>query len=367
MEQQSQSLRVGVVGLGWAGETHVQSYLQVPNVEVVALAGLEADRLASLGATYKVPHMYEDYRELVVRDDLDAISVCAPNYLHAPIAIAALKSGKHVLCEKPLARTGAEAEEIVQAAVEAQRVLQVAFNHRHRGDIQVLKHYIETGGLGRLYHIKASWMRRSGIPTVGSWFTSKQMAGGGPLIDLGVHVLDLALYLLDEPQVAGVSAAAYAELGPRGRGARRTGSTKMVVGSVFEVEDLATAFMRLADGGTLLLEASWAVYGSAGNDFGVTLFGTEGGAEIKVKNYNWEDTLRIYTDVAGVPADVHPRLAPPEGHLAVVRNFVEAIRSGDWSAHVGREGLHRTRIIDACYTSAVEGREVVLDDAAKEL
>jgi predicted dehydrogenase len=366
MEQRRQPLRVGVVGLGWAGETHVQSYLQVPDVEVVALAGLEGNRLSSLGAIYNVPHLYEDYHELVARDDLDAISVCVPNYLHAPIAIAALKSGKHVLCEKPLARTGAEAEEIVQAAVDARRVLQVAFNHRYRSDVQVLKQYLETSGLGQVYHVKASWMRRNGIPTVGSWFTNKEMAGGGPLIDLGVHVLDLALYLLDEPQVMTVSAATYAELGPRGRGGRRTGSVKMMVGSGFEVEDLATAFLRLANGATLLLEASWAIYGSAGDDFGVTLFGTEGGAEIKVKNYSWEDTLRIYTDVAGMPAEVHPRLTQGEGHLAVVRNFVEAIRSGDWSAHIGREGLRRTRIIDACYTSALEGREVVLDDAAKE-
>lgn len=357
--QQNQPLRVGVVGLGYAGETHTKSYLQIPNVEVVALAGLETERLAQLGATYNIPNLYPDYQSLVARDDLDVVSVCVPNYLHAPITIAALESGKHVLCEKPLARSSDEAEAMVQAAIKANRVLEVAFNHRERGDVQVLKRYIDTGKLGRIYHAKASWMRRRGIPGIGSWFTSKEMAGGGPLIDLGVHVLDLALFLLGEPNVVSVSAATYAEIGPQGRGGA-AGSDKMVVGSAYEVEDLATAFVRLGQGTTLLLEASWATHGSAGDDFGVTLYGSEGGAEIRVKNYNWEDTLRIYTDVADAPAEVHPRVTRGEGHQAVVRQFVDIIRSGDWSTHIGSQGLTRTRIIDACYTSALQGREVVL-------
>ena len=357
-------LRVGVVGLGYAGEQHTKGFTQLPNVKVVALAGLEEDRLRQLAQKYDVPDRHRDYQELVSRDDLDIVSVCVPNYLHAPVTIAALERGKHVLCEKPLARTSAEAQSMVEAAKKANRVLQVAFNHRARGDVQVLKRYLDSGKLGDLYHVKASWMRRSGIPGIGSWFTNKEMAGGGPLIDLGVHVLDLALFLLGEPKVATVSAATYAKLGPQGRGGY-TGSDKMMTGSSYEVEDLATAFIRLSDGSTLLLEASWAVYGSAGDDFGVSLYGTEGGAEIKVENYNWQDTLRIFTDVAGVSAEVHPQLYQGEGHMEVVRNFITAVRGGDWAQHAGAEGLYRTRIIDACYASAVQGREVVLSDDAQ--
>ena len=349
-------LRVGVVGLGWPGTTHLTAYGALPGVEVVALAGLEADRLAALGAEHRVPHLYREWEGLVARDDLDIVSVCVPNFLHAPIAIAALEGGRHVLCEKPLARTGAEAETMVRAARAAERVLWTAFNHRARGDVQVLKQHMEGGGLGQVYHAKASWMRRKGIPTLGSWFTSRDLAGGGPLIDLGVHVLDLALHLLDEPVVETVSAATYAEQGPRGRG---VGTMVKTGGSgAFEVEDLATAFLRLSDGATLALEASWAVYGGAGDDFGVTFYGTEGGAEIAVKNYSWEDTLRLYTDVGGVPAEVRPRVVRGEGHLKVVRDFVAAIRRGNWSAYDGSEGLARTRVIDACYASAREGREV---------
>src|SRR5689334_6804397 len=202
-------IRVGVIGLGFGGESALKSFRQLPDVEIVALAGLEEDRLAYLGKTYEVPHLYREYQDLLARDDLDAVSIGVPNHLHAPIAIAALQRGLHVLCEKPLARSAEEAETIVQAAVEANRVLQVVFNHRERGDVQTLKHYIDEGKLGRIYYAKAYWMRRNGIPGAGSWFVSKAKSGGGPLIDLGVHVLDMALYLLGEPEVVTVSASTY--------------------------------------------------------------------------------------------------------------------------------------------------------------
>jgi predicted dehydrogenase len=356
----TQTLRVGVVGLGWAGETHIKSYLQIPNVEVVAIADPYEPKLKQISATYGIKDTYTNYQDLVSRDDIDVVSVATPNQLHAPVSIAALNAGKHVLCEKPLARSYAEGQGMVEAAKKSGRILKVAFNHRERGDVQILKSYIDSGQLGRIYHAKATWMRRSGIPGVGGWFTSKEMAGGGPLIDLGVHVLDMALYLLGEPKVASISAATYAELGPRGRG--NWGDYKLVGAGGYEVEDLATAFIRMVDGSTLLLEASWAVYGKSADDFGVTLFGTEGGAEIDVKNYVWENTLRIFTDVSGVPAEVQPRVKKGEGHLAVVRQFIQDIRSGDWSYN-GEQGLYRTRIIDACYTSAIERREVVLETA----
>jgi predicted dehydrogenase len=355
---QSQPLRVGIIGMGGIGETHLKAYRQLQGVEVVALADPAEARLNLMASTYGVADKYTDYHDLLARTDIDAVSVGTPNSLHAPVTIAALESGKHVLCEKPLARSGGEGEGMVQAAVSAGRVLQVCFNHRQRGDVQVLKNYIDTGALGRVYHAKAFWMRRSGIPGMGGWFTSREMAGGGPLIDLGVHILDMALYLLGEPEVISVSAATYAELGPRGRGGW---VEKTLVGDGgYEVEDLATAFVRLGDGATLLLEASWAVYGKKADDFGVTLYGTDGGADIDVKNYGWEDTLTIYTDTGGVPAELRPRVRRGEGHIAVVRNFVEAINGGDWSSHTGREGLRRAQIIDACYQSALEGREVSL-------
>ncbi|WP_115849177.1 Gfo/Idh/MocA family protein [Thermasporomyces composti] len=357
----SRPLRVGIVGLGFAGNAALQGFLALPDVEVVALAGLEKDRLAELGKQHSIPGLYEHWEDMLEREDLDAVSVATPTQLHAPIAIAALQSGCHVLCEKPLARTGDEAQSIVDAAVNANRVLKVVFNHRQRGDVTLLKRHIDSGALGRIYYAKAHWLRRNGIPGLGSWFTNREMAGGGPLIDLGVHVLDMALHLLGEPRVLSVSASTFAELGPRGLGGASY-SAKQVVGSAYEVEDLATAFLRLENGSVLTLETSWATYRDPSDHFGVTLFGTDGGAEIAVKNYQNEDTLRIYTDVAGEPAVVRPVVPRSGGHAAVVRDFVAAIRGGDWSSHVGRDGLARARIIDACYESALKGTEVAVVD-----
>jgi predicted dehydrogenase len=353
-------IRVGVIGVGFAGQATLKQFSDLPEVQVVGVADQDEARAASVAATYGIAG-YGRNEDLLARDDLDAVGVAVPNRFHAPVALAALERGLHVLCEKPLARTGAEAEVLVEAARRQNRVLQVIFNHRERGDVQVLRQCVEDGMLGSVYYAKAYWMRRRGIP--GRWFVRKDLAGGGPLIDLGVHVLDMALHVLGEPEALSVSATTYAELGSRGRGFWTP--QQSTVDGGFEVEDLATAFLRLRGGGTLLLEVSWASHGSYQDDYGLTLYGTEGGAEIRVRNYGTQDTLRIYTDVAGQPSEIRPELPESTRRGAVVRQFVDRILSGDWS-HDGSDGLRRARIIDACYASAAEGREVPVADPVAE-
>ncbi|MCY7413102.1 MAG: Gfo/Idh/MocA family oxidoreductase, partial [Salinibacterium sp.] len=215
-------LRVGVVGLGM-GSVHVAAFVDVPDVEVVALAGKELQRRAELGAQYNITNLFEHWEDLVALEELDVVSIAAPNLLHHPIAIAALAAGKHVFCEKPLALNTAQAREMVESAIAHDRVLEVAFNHRQRADVQFARSYIETEGIGRVYHSRASWKRRSGIPGLHSWFTSPAMAGGGALIDLGPHVLDSLLFLLGEPRVVSVSAVTHGELGRAGFGAMDRG------------------------------------------------------------------------------------------------------------------------------------------------
>lgn len=358
---QSNKLRVGVVGLGWAGETHLRCYKQLPQVEVVALTDPRDTHLAKVGDAHGIENLYLDYHDMLARDDLDIVSVATPNYLHAPVSIAALERGLHVLCEKPLARTAAEAESMVEAARSAGRVLKTAFNHRERGAVTTLKRYIDAGEMGQIYHAKAFWQRRNGIPGMGGWFTTMELAGGGPLIDLGVHVLDMALYLMGEPRIVSVSGAIYAELGKRGKGGR-AGDTKVSGTGSYDVEDLALAFIRLEDGKTLQLEAAWAMYRENNDTFGVALFGTDGGAQIKFVNYDHHNSLAIYADVAGAPADIYPVVEPGDMHMGTIRDFVHVIESGDWSGHIGLEGLRRARIIDACYQSAREGREIAIKD-----
>lgn len=350
------ALRVGVIGLGFAGQAAMEGFAALPGVSLEAVAGLEKDRLEELGERFGIPRRYERWQDLIT-SGLDAVSIATPTHLHAPIAVAALEAGLHVLCEKPLARSVAEGAAMVAAAEEAGRVLKVVFNHRERGDVAVLKKQIDAGQLGRIYYAKAHWMRRNGIPGLGGWFTSREMAGGGPLIDLGVHILDLALYLLGEPLVETASASTFAELGPRGLGGSAYGVAQPL-GSEFEVEDLATAYLRLEGGGALHLETSWATFRAPGDNFGIELYGTEGGARIEVQDYRHGDTLRIFTDVGGVPAEVRPAVGKGEGHRAVVREFVEIVSSGNWAEHNGAAGLRRTKVIEACYRSALKHREV---------
>jgi len=355
-------LRVGVIGCG-AGVFHLEGYAQEPRVRVVALAGLDTDRCLSLSKRFEIPGIYSDYRELLAQQDIDAVSIAVPNSLHMPVAIAAFESGKHVLIEKPLARYQAEAQLMVDSAKKHNKILAVAFQRRTRHDVEIVRDEIAAGNFGRVYYAKAFWMRRSGIPGLGSWFTSKEAAGGGPLIDLGVHVLDMALYVLGNPKVTSVSAATYAEIGTQGRGnwvGRRQSFAPDGPGT-YEVEDLATAFLRFEDGGTLLLEASWASFTEMGDDFGIQVYGSNGGARIFSKNYAHVDTLEVFRNVGDTTTDSKPRLVERPGHAQIIHAFVDGILDGKAVSPNGEEGLDRVRLIDAIYSSAELGREIAVD------
>ena len=359
-----QALRVGVVGLGWAGQQHLAAYDAHPDTTVAALAGLEDRPRAKLAARYGIEHAVAEWKDLLAVEGLDAVSVCVPTFLHAPIAIAALKRGIHVLSEKPIALDGAEAQRMVRAARKADRVLDVAFNHRQRGDIQKLKALIDEGRLGRPYYAKAWWLRRTGIPTMGSWFTRAELAGGGPLVDIGIHVLDYSLFLLGNPEVVAVSASTYDLLATAGFGSNpEAGKSGAADGAAphFDVEDLASVFLRLADGGTLLVEASWAAHRRDGDEFGITLYGTGGGAELIVDRYAPKGDLQVFGDEGGEAVATTVPVKRGRAHKAVVEQFVDKIHAGDWRRHDGSGAAALARIIDASYLSAAEQREVRLD------
>jgi len=354
-------IRAGVVGIGWAGQQHMAAYHEAPGVELVAIAGKEEDVRAELAEQYGIADTYADWEAMIARGDLDVVSVAVPTFLHAPIAIGALKAGAHVLSEKPIARTGAEGQTMVDAAREAGRILEVVFNHRRRGDIEAIRSAVEDGTLGRPYHARAMWLRRAGIPALGSWFTNAQASGGGPLVDLGVHVLDWTLHIMGEPRVTAVSAVTHAELGPRGLGGS-TG-TKSGTGSAYEVEDLATVLLRLEGGGSIVLETSWATHRSTPDQFGITLYGTDGGADLNVVDYAPSGELTLYTGDGETAQDTVIEAPAGRGHGAVVERFLEHVRDPQsWSEHDGTVGLRRARIVDAAYASAAAGREIALGE-----
>ena len=222
--------------------------------------------------------------------ELDAVSVCTPNFLHAELALASMAAGKHVLCEKPMANTLENAQQIAKAAKEVSTIFMMGMNNRFRGDTTVLKALIEAGELGDIYYAKCGWVRRAGIPGLGGWFTTKSMSGGGPLIDLGVHMLDMTMYLMGNPAPVSVSGSTYAHFGPRGLGSSNYGykpdpSTPLK----YDVEDLATGLIKFDNGATLFVEASWASHIAHEKNYSI-LMGTEGGAQL--------DPFQVFKDMA---------------------------------------------------------------------
>ncbi|MFX4272979.1 Gfo/Idh/MocA family protein [Propionibacteriaceae bacterium Y1685] len=360
-------LRAGVVGLGWAGEQHMEGYLSAPEVELVAIAGMEADKLDVLGEKYGVAGRYADLDSMLADADLDVVSIATPTAMHAPMSIAALDHGVHVLTEKPMAEKAESARAMVEAARRNDRVLEVTFNKRRAAEITALAQLVADGVLGKVYYAKAGWVRRRGIPGLGSWFTQREMAGGGPLMDIGIHALDMALHVMGEPVPVKVSGATYAEFGPRGLGGSRgAGSNKWSAKPAggtesFEVEDLGTAFVRMDSGATLLLEASWAQWVEKDSLY-LSIYGTDGGAELHLPTALGQPSkLVVHTDVNDMPAVITPVLGPRGDHADCVRDFVLAVRGDNWDDHRGTVGLTRAEIIDACYTSAEQGAEITID------
>ena len=330
---------VGVIGLG-LGQAHLAGYLKNEKVEVVGLADLDAGLVERTATEHDVPHAVTDYRDLLALEP-DLASVCLPNFLHAPVTIDVLDAGVHVLCEKPMALNADQARDMVAASRRNGRYLMIALNNRFRTETQILKKLVEQDVLGDVYYAKTGWLRRSGIPGPGTWFTRKSQAGGGPLIDLGVHMIDLTRWLMGNPRPVSVAGATYARLSD-------------AVEGVFDVEDLAAAFIRFEGGITLVAETSWASHVPSEGSY-VKLMGTRGGAEITGND------LTVYTDLHGEQVDITPAYVPREWSdciAAEIAHFVDCIRTGRTPMSTGEQGVEIMQILDGIYESAEENRMV---------
>ncbi|MDP9370289.1 MAG: Gfo/Idh/MocA family oxidoreductase, partial [Chloroflexota bacterium] len=268
-------LRIGIVGVGWPGQRHIEGYQKHPDAQIVALSDVNIEAAEQVKAQYNVDgaRISGDYRDLLSDDDIDAVSICTPNFLHAPMAIDALDAGKHVLLEKPLAHTLADGERLAAKVAERpNQAFMIAFNNRYRPDSAVLKQEIEGGTLGRIYYAKTGWLRGAAEFTLRGWFTQRERSGGGPLIDLGVHMLDLTLWFMGNPRPVSVSGSVYSEFNQ---------FLREHTGTDVDVEDLATAFIKLDNGATVVLDVSWLSHIEQSNLVYAQLFGSKGGAKLE--------------------------------------------------------------------------------------
>lgn len=359
----AKGIKAAVIGAG-IGKFHIEGYQMHPKAELVALADINKEALEEVCCDYDIPEAYTDYKKMLKDPAIDCVSVCVPNALHAPVVIDCLKAGKHVLCEKPLARTAREGQRMVDAAKKARKKLMVQFNNRYRPEATLLKDYIESGDLGKVYFARCGWIRRNGIPGWGGWFTQKDMAGGGPLIDLAVHMLDLTMWLMGNPEPVTVLASTYSAFGPKMEALGPWGTPNKR--GKFDVEDMAVALLKFAGGQTIALEASWAsrckrewVYSTLmGDKAGASLervFGFDGDDDSSI------DTLEVFTQEHGVPVNrelvVEPD--PAMGRHNAVMHFVDClVDSNVKMISPATDGLRIMKILDAAYKSAESGKAV---------
>ena len=349
--------RVGVIGAGSIAQAHLTAYAGNPDVDLVAIADMNLERAQAVADKYGANRAYADPHDLLADPNVDGVSICTWNNSHATWAIAAIKAGKHVLVEKPISRTYAEALEIQQAAEASDRVVQVGFVRRHSPNCQVLKSFIDAGDLGDMYYAKASCIRRMGNP--GGWFADKELSGGGPLIDIGVHVLDLCWYLMGSPKATTVSGNTYNILGNR---ANITTAPRYKVAdydpSKNSVEDMANAVVRFDNGASLLLDASFSLHATK-DSIDVSVYGDKGGADL-------EPELKIATERHNSVINITPQIS--SGTLEFgkafsneIANFVDAGLGRAESVAPAWHGVEIVRILEAVYTSAAQGKEVTLD------
>jgi len=266
-------IKAGIVGCGFiANGKHLFSMSRRDDLEVVAFCDVEIDKARESAEKYGSAEalVCSDYRDLLARDDIDMVHVCTPNSTHAEITVAALEAGKHVMCEKPMAKTAAEARAMLEAANKTGKLLTVAYQNRFRDDSLFMKGLCEAGDLGEIYLGKAFATRRRGVPVWGV-FMDKEKQGGGPLIDLATHALDLTLWMMDNYEPATVLGSTFDKIGKMGSPANIMGAWDP---KEYEVEDSAFGLVKFANGATVMVEASWALNMIVSNEAMTMLCGT---------------------------------------------------------------------------------------------
>ncbi|WP_096438582.1 Gfo/Idh/MocA family protein [Alteribacter populi] len=350
------SINIGIIGTGSISQFHLDAYEANQNVKITAICDQNKKRANDIAQKYGAEYVFENYEDMLQLKELDAISICTWNNSHAKLSIASLKAGKHVLVEKPLCITVEEAEEIQHIAKETDRVVQVGVVRRFDPNTQMVKSFVDGEMFGDFYYAKASSLRRAGNP--GGWFADKEKSGGGPLIDIGVHVIDLCWYLMGKPKPVSISANTYYELGNRSNvkhvpfyKAADYDPTKN------NVEDMANSIIRFENGASLMLDVSFTLHATK-DETAVKLYGTKGGIELapelKIITEQHDTMLNI------LPQTVSPKLDVKKAFTNEINHFIECCQSGEEPISSLDDGVQMMRILNGIYESANRRQEITL-------
>lgn len=350
-------LRIGIIGSGGIAQgCHMRGYATMPDLcEMVAVCDVNPDTAKAAAEKYDVKGIYTDYKEMLAKEKLDAVSVATPNAYHKQPTIDALNAGIHVLCEKPLAMDAAEARVMCKAARDSGKILQVALQSRFSGAGVFMKSYIDNGNMGDIYYARAQALRRRGVPGWGV-FIDKEKQGGGPLIDIGVHILDFTLFLMGYPKPVVAMGKTWDSMGKNPELWNAWGDYDR---SKFTVEDFAVGMIKFDNGAVVVLESSF-MGNLDGDPFQTQLFGTKAGATVKV----WGDNpVEIYTEKDKQLFNLIPKNVPnvESMHVEEVKAFVDAIINDKSSPVPGEQGLILNAVFDAMYKSSVTGKEEAID------
>ena len=347
-------LNLGIIGTGWPGQQHAIALAGSELGALYACADLDDERRAEFERTFSPTKSFRDFREMLADDDVHAVVICLPNFLHFPASLAALEAGKHVFCEKPPTMNAAEMKVLRETAEAKGLIYFFSRQFRFTSGMRAAKKMIEAGRLGKIYHARATWVRSRGIPTgIGGWFTEKKRSGGGALIDIGVHALDSVWYLMGTPKPVSVSAGVYQNF------------AHLVEVPVFDVEDAAFAFIRFENDAVVQLETSWAgnlpddipqANGLCRESNNSLLYGTK--ATLRLK------PLTLFEDQNGLLVDVPIPESDGEDQgssfALQMQNFIDAARGTDEPINSVSQALSLMEMLDAIYTSSELRREVPL-------
>jgi predicted dehydrogenase len=342
------TLRVGIIGAGAiAKDVHIPSYLNNGSkVELVAIADVAVERAQEVAELFSIPNAFSSYKEMLANIKLDAVSICVPNKFHAEATIAALEAGCHVLCEKPPAMTVEESELMMKVASNSGKILTYGFHYRYRPEVEIAKSFIDAGEMGDIYAARVHAIRRRGIPGWGV-FTNKELQGGGPLIDIGVHMLDTALYLMGYPEPEVVLGKIHQQIGNK-KGVGLLGDWDY---ENYTVEDMAVGMVTFKNGATLTLEAAFAANVEKNDTMQVSLMGNKGGADIF--------PLKIYQEKYHTLIDSTPAYLPEtNGHQREISHFIACCLEDRAPLSTPEQGLVIQKIVNAIYESAETGKAI---------
>jgi len=356
----SKKIKVGLIGCGAISRwSRIPAYSNdLENAEVVATCDIIKERAESAAKELGAKYAFTDYRDLIALKEVDMIDICAPNYLHSQAAIEGLNAGKHVFTEKPDAISVEEVLKMQAAYKKSGKHLMVMRNNRYVAASVYLKKFIEEGKCGELYAGRCGWLRRRGIPGRGGIFTEKAVSGGGPLIDLGVHIIDLAMWFMGNPRPVSVSGSTFAKFADDDSEAdsehAKFGDPNQT--GIFDVEDLCMGFIKFENGACLQIEFSWASNIEKETGF-VEMRGTKAG-------FTWNGTAPTGELALFSPdALVHRPMLKPllMAHTSNLKHFIDdVIIGGKEPNFTPEQGVNMIKIIEGIYTSAQTGKEVLL-------